>query len=46
MLARLCSIICWFIQDAAKVGTYALLKKFNIFDINGTKAAAKMRARL
>jgi len=27
-------LICWFIQDAAKVGTYALLKKNNTFGIN------------
>jgi hypothetical protein len=27
-------IICWFIQDAAKVGTYKLLKAHNIFGIN------------
>jgi H+-transporting ATPase len=26
----------WFVQDAAKVGTYAVLEKYNIFDINNT----------
>jgi H+-transporting ATPase len=36
-------IVCWFVQDAAKVGTYALLRKFNIFNINNlsTKDPAK-----
>jgi len=27
-------IICWFIQDAAKVATYSYLKKNNTFGIN------------
>lgn len=27
-------ILCWFIQDAAKVGTYRLLRKYNVFQIN------------
>lgn len=26
-----CSIISWLIQDAAKVATYAFLRKYNIF---------------
>ena len=46
----LCSIVCWFIQDAAKVVCYRFLKKYNIFDINGTKskkaATAALEARL
>jgi len=29
-------IIWWFIQDACKVGTYVLMKKYNIFDYNNT----------
>jgi hypothetical protein len=27
-------LICWLIQDAAKVGTYAYMKKNNTFGIN------------
>ena len=42
--------MCWFIQDAAKVVCYRFLKKYNIFDINGTKskkaATAALEARL
>jgi H+-transporting ATPase len=29
-------IIWWFIQDAVKVGTYSLIKRFNIFNYNET----------
>ena len=31
-------IIWWFIQDAAKVGAYAVLRYYNVFDINGVNA--------
>ncbi len=27
-------VICWFIQDLAKVGAYRLMKKYNMFNIN------------
>ena len=29
-------ILWWFIQDAAKVGTYMIMEKYNIFEINET----------
>ena len=38
----LAGIICWLIQDAAKVATYWFLRKYNIFGINdvpGIKAS-------
>jgi hypothetical protein len=34
-------LLCWFIQDAAKVGVYAFLKKYNIFGINDIVAMKK-----
>jgi len=27
-------ILCWFVQDAAKVATYKILRKYNLFGIN------------
>jgi len=35
-------LICWLIQDAAKVGMYALLKKNNTFGINDIVAMKKV----
>ncbi|KAM3568012.1 hypothetical protein VYU27_009855, partial [Nannochloropsis oceanica] len=35
-------LICWFIQDAAKVGMYALLKRYNTFGINDIVAMKKV----
>jgi H+-transporting ATPase len=29
-------IFCWFVQDLFKVGTYAIMEKYNVFGINDT----------
>jgi H+-transporting ATPase len=37
-------LLSWFIQDAAKVGTYWLLRRFNVFGINDDHATTEASA--
>ena len=39
-------IVWWFVQDAAKVGTFHVLQKYNVFDINDTGVVVYQQSTL